>query len=178
MSVNEISQLLAQLNTIQSRLLEIQTENKPQYKIYINLKNIIPNDKNIELYRTQLDYSKAYFLITCTFEAHVANQTDIIGQGRKLDYIIDAFNNFQYFACHEKHKSGILHSHILIDINYHTAERILTKYKKHITTSLYLKPAIKIDAVKQSKNDIDRTYDYIWKQKKDHPDYKYIKINI
>ena len=46
--------------------------------------------------------------------------------------------------------------------------------KKHLTTSVKLEPSINIKPVKNTPKDIERAYNYIWDDKKDHPLYKKI----
>ena len=157
--------------------LEKQAEVKLQeIKVYTNLEPV-PSQK--ELYRNHLRYEKPYFLMTFTFDPEIAGQNDNRGQERKLIQIMDQFTRYQYFGCTEKHKSGILHAHVLITgADIHTLEHKCDMSKSLITNSRKLKPAIKIDCVKQTTTDIDRTYNYIWDNKKDHPIYKFMKINI
>lgn len=130
-------------------------------------------------HRETLDYTKKHWLVTLTFDPKVVVNLDFYGQFHRLDEIVNNLGLYKYYACYEKHKSGILHAHLLIESDeFHSIYDILNKCKKYITKSVKMAPAIKYDVVKQTKTDIDSSYNYIWNDKKDHPKYKYIKINI
>lgn len=135
--------------------------------------------KDKDIFRDSIEYSDLYFLITLTFDPKVSINLDEYGQFKRLQDVINQCSNYNYYSCIEKHKSGILHAHIMIkNESVHELEELMYKNRKYITKSIQLNPAIQIKTVKRTKDDIDRTYNYIWDDKKDHPIYKYIKINI
>lgn len=172
----KLQSLLSELEVLKTKIQQqVEFENTPR----IVYKSMIVSHTDKELYRKSIDYHKKYLLITLTFCSKFVINYDYCGQFTKLNDCINAFNGlYQYYACMEKHKSGILHSHILISIDYHEVQPILQKIRKNLTRSIKLEPAINCKPVKDSVRDVNRSYDYIFDDKPDHPVYKYIKINI
>lgn len=165
--------LLAELRILESKIREYNE--KPQRYYQSKIVGQLNKDEIFE----SVEWNEKYFLITLTFDPKVVINLDEYGQRHRLLLIINELSNYKYYSCLEKHKSGILHAHIMLQSDdIHSIEDILYKNKKHITKSFKLNPAIQIKTVKQTKVDIQRTYDYIFDDKKDHPIYKYIKINI
>jgi len=116
-----------------------------------------------------------YYLLTLTFDSKISMRVvDEYSQTILLNHCLDLLIEFHYFSCYEKHKSGILHAHVLLCGDYHDITKQLHKMKKHLTTSVKLEPSINIKPVKNTPNDIERAYNYIWDDKKDHPLYKKI----
>lgn len=160
------------------RIKELELEVLKQSKDKKLNKFIFYDNESKEEYRSTLDYKKEYFLITLTF-SDIVKHFDIDTQAIHLTRCVDHFYNKNYYSCFEKHKSGVLHMHILItDVTCHEIHKEAHKFKKELTNSIYLAPAIKIDPVIQRQTDIDKAYNYIWDHKKDHPLYKKIKINV
>lgn len=187
--MESLEDLIKQLKTLEQKInqkIDEQKIPKPEKKIYENKtfdfqNKYSPLFKNQmkEFHRKFLDSNSRYFLATFTFDPKVILNIDKFDERRRLIEFLDKFNEFQYFGCLEKHKSGILHAHMLIQHDIiHDIEMICYKNKKLITKSCKLSPSIQIKVVKQSEEDIDRSYDYIWDDKSDHPKFKYIKINI
>lgn len=120
-----------------------------------------------------------YYLLTLTFDSKIVCHLDEYGQSVQLKHCIDLIKKYHYFACYEKHMSGILHSHIMIRIeDYHEFQQTLHKMKKYLTTSVKLSPSINIKPIRDDSVDLWRSYSYIWDQKPDHPEFKYVIINI
>lgn len=131
-----------------------------------------------EQYEKSIDFNKKWFLITLTFDTKLILNKNESFQKQQLLQCLNYVSKHHYYACLEKHKSGILHSHILISCDFHDIQKELQKMKKIITKSKFLEPAINIKPVKQTQKDIINTYNYIIKDKPDHPLYKFIKISI
>lgn len=168
-----MEQLLIELRILEQK---IKKQMDKPYRKYIS-KYVAQSDK--ETYRSTLDYTQLYYLITLTFDPKISVNLDQYGQKRRLMEIINGFTSYGYYACLEKHKSGILHAHIMVQHDiYHDLQEYLMKSKKHITDSKQLEPAINIKPVRRTQVDIDSTYDYIWDDKPKHPIYKDIRINI
>lgn len=165
--------LIAELRILEAK---IKAYNEKPQRYY---QSKIVGQLNKDDYFNSVDYTEKYFLITLTFDPKVVVNLDEYGQRQRLLNIISELGDYKYYSCLEKHKSGILHAHIMLQSDdIHSVEDILNKNKKHITKSFKLNPSIQIKVVKQTKKDIERTYDYIFDDKKDHPIYKYLKINI
>lgn len=183
--MESLSELLNQLKLLENKINNKINDSKIVTKYYKKFhfdKDVYIEDRYNEFkeeYRKTIDYTKSYFLVTLTFDPKISNNLDLDGQFIKLTHVLDLMLSTTYYMCYEKHKSEILHCHIMVsDIEYHKLEKILHEGKKHITKSKHLRPAIKIDAIKQSVSDLNNTYNYIWDDKKDHPKYKYIRISI
>lgn len=165
--------LLAELRILESK---INALNEKPNRVY---KNIVVHQMDAPDYKQTLQFEKLHFLITLTFDPKVSVNLDEYGQKRRLDEVINSLNGYEYYCCFEKHKSGIVHSHILIQADYiHDLEEILYRNRKYITKSNFLRPAIDIKSVKRTVNDLKRTYDYIILDKADHPIFKHLKFNI
>lgn len=181
--MSDLQSMLLQLKTLQDQIeLAIAKESR-QYedrRVHIELKY---DENACEWQDLKKEYSKHlktnhYYLITCTFDTKISVNLDAYGQTVHLKNILNEFDKYHYFCCFEKHKSGILHSHILIQGDDHKMRPLLEKSKKHITKSPSLSPAIQIKRVNDTDKDIKRTYDYIWDDKPDHPVYKHLFISI
>lgn len=163
--------LLLELKILQAK---IEQELKPKSKPLLQL---FPQQINKNEYTDTI--KDKYYLLTLTFDSKISCHLDEQGQHIQLRHCVDLIRNYQYYTCFEKHKSGILHAHIMIRIeDYHIFQSILHKMKKHLTKSVNLSPSINIKPVKDTSTDQWRTYSYIWDDKPDHPEYKYIIINI
>lgn len=178
-SVQSMDLLLAELRALELKItLQMRKERHEVERHFITFFPE-PTYEEREFYRKHLYYDHRYFLVTITFDPLVSVNLDEYGQSKRLKNIMNAFNGLPYFACIEEHMSRIRHAHILIETNdRHKIEEILYEHKKNVTKSYKLLPAIKIDCVKQTEKDIDRTYDYIWDHKPNHPEYKFMQINI
>jgi hypothetical protein len=128
-------------------------------------------------HRETIKYNKQYSLITLTFDPSVSRRLTAEEQKQSLIYCFKQFKNKHIFACVEKHRSGILHGHIMCIIDPAEQFEIIKKFQSRLTPSRKTYPAIKVDLVKQTKADYLRTYDYIVKDKPDHPKYKYLFFN-
>lgn len=167
--------LLLELDALKKKIEAFQEKPKELY----NTKFFNTPQKDKELYYKHVNHDRKHFLITLTFDPKVANNLDEFGQRKKLQNALSEISNHKYWACFEKHKSGILHAHIMIQSDdYHLMQEIAYKMRKHITKSQMLAPAIKIQPVKHTMVDHERTYNYIWDDKPDHPIYKYIQLCI
>lgn len=173
-----LQKYLNEMKILQEKIQLILNEDK---QIYVNnsyyLIENLPDDKK-DHYKGLLNYKLRYYLITLTFDPKVVINLDQYGQYSRLNLCLNYFHKNTYYACLEKHKSGILHAHILTDIDYHSFQPTLNNIKKLLTKNLKLEPSINCKVVRQNKDDIDRSFDYIFDNKNDHPFYKYIKINI
>jgi len=125
-------------------------------------------------YIQMIDYDKDYYLITITIDSKIHVNLDETGQYIKLDNCLKELGHkHQYFSCFEKHKSGILHSHIMLCItDHHLLLKYLMAMKKHITKSLKLHPSIKYDIITKNQKSYNATFTYIIIDKTDHPNYK------
>lgn len=119
-----------------------------------------------------------YYLVTLTFSPNVSMHYDEFGQKKKLIKCVRTLDNHHYFACLEKHKSGVLHAHIMIRCDDHKIQCKLHEMKKELTNSPQLHPAITVKPVNNGEDHLNRTYNYIWDNKDDHPVYKHIMVNI
>lgn len=128
-------------------------------------------------YRRFLNYKKRYQLVTLTFDESISKGKTLNEQRHALERIIRKFDEHQYFACFEKHKSGILHAHMLIVYDPVDLVDVLNRYKSNVTPKRKLMPAINIKQVHQSELHINQTYNYIFDHKKDHPWFKDLILN-
>lgn len=168
--------LLARISALEN---EVKSYQKEQYdnvlRKYIKL-NVKQNEK--EEFRCKLDYDSYYFLITFTFQPTLINhyvdpEEEMEFQERRLLRCLEHFHNRQYFFCIEKHKTGVQHSHLLVKTEHsHTLQPLLLKCKINVTNSVALHPAINYKPIHKTKLDLDRSYDYIFDDKPDHPIYK------
>lgn len=140
------------------------------------------NEETKEFYRNYFeDITEHYFMVTLTFAPSIVNKLDFIGQHKILEDCFNLLDNklIKYVACMEKHKSEILHGHIMLsNTNAHVLETILHYMKHKLTDSKKLEPAVKYNPIKSTTLDLRRAYDYIFDDKPNHPKYKYIKILI
>lgn len=175
--MSELQKYLSEMQILQDKIHKIL--NKP-HKIFTQQSYYFLDDvdENYPIHKDMLDYTYNYFLITLTFDSLISTNIDEYGQFYKLNDCLKYFSDYTYYACFEKHKNGILHAHILTNIEYHSFQKDLHNIKKIITKSIKLEPAINIKPVRSNAQDILRSFNYIFEHKKDHPKYKYIKINI
>lgn len=173
--MEDLSSLLLQLKQLEQKInQQINQESEAKYKL---IKNVQQNEK--DYYRQYLNYQSKYILITLTFAPKKIFNSSFENQFYKLEQILDHFNDYQYFACFEKHKSEILHAHLLVkSSDIHSLTLIFNKFLYKLTDSTKLSPAINYKPVTQTKIDLNRAYNYIFEDKKDHPIYKYIQLNI
>lgn len=171
MSTKKLENLLAQFNKIK---VEIEKElSKKDDTLF----HIFPLHTEKQLYISAIKPVK-YFLITLTFDAQVSYKYDTAGQKIQLNHCLDIFRDCHYFACYEKHKSGILHSHIMIQSDQHDLEAKCRKILHYLTKTKSLSPAVNIKAIRDNDKDRLNTYNYIWDNKPDHPHYKDIIVNV
>lgn len=136
------------------------------------------NSAECNLYTSFVDkhkvtnFDKIYHLFTFTFAPRFVLNTDLITQTQRLENVFQLFNNVPIWACIEKHKSGILHGHLLTIIDPIEIKNLLNKIRPHLTYARATAPAIKYDIVKATKTDILNTYYYITNHKNDHPFFK------
>lgn len=172
------SKLNGMLNELKSLQQRIEQEIRKD-SVEAKLIQYFPMDFQRADYHKYVSADKKYLLVTLTFDPKVSNKLDESGQKIKLLQCMEHIRKYHYFACFEKHKSGILHAHIMISIDIHDMTIAAYKMLKSISTNqLHLEPAISIDVIKNKKDDKDRVYHYIWEHKKDHPIYKYIICTI
>lgn len=119
-----------------------------------------------------------YYLLTLTFDSAISYSLDEYGQKQRLQDSLAILDKYRYYACLEKHKSGVLHAHALIICDHYDVQGYLHKIKKKITTSLKLDPAINIKPVNKTHKDLERAFMYIINHKKDHPEYKQLIFNL
>jgi len=171
----ELQQLIASANLLlTSRAVAQQVKQSNQLnKGYTNLYNIAlySIDDVIQYYTEEKSLCK-YVLITLTFDPKISVNLDEYGQSAKLQQCLDCLSDRIYFACYEKHKSGILHAHIFIEADCHDIQPVLHKMKKYITKSNHLRPSIDIKPIKQRVEDVIRSIRYIVDDKPDHPVFK------
>lgn len=186
--IEEYKKMLAQLQqmeqSIKQQIME-ETELNGPYKTLLSFVSMELNnpedtirDRYRDEYKKKLLYSKTYQMITLTFAPSVSVKLTEKGQQQCLTYIIKAFKEYHYFACLEKHKTGILHAHILVVCDPYKVRDILTRHCSKLNGTQKFGAAIKVVLVKGTETDIVRTYNYIWDDKPDHPKYKDILINI
>lgn len=166
--MEEILAMRKKLDEMERQLL-LSTNKKPSLKL-----NPIQSDR--ETYRKTI--LTKYTMVTITFDPKILNNHDTAGQHILLKKCLELLHNYHYYSCFEKHNSGILHCHFMTNASPHDLQPILYKMLKIVSTSKFLLPAIRSDLVKDTQIDINRTYDYIWNDKKDHPLYKFMQINI
>lgn len=170
-----MDKLLLELEDLKIRIAkQIELDKTP---IEIFMEKEIKQDES-QKYIETIDYKKKWFLITLTFDPKVILNKNEFYQKTTLLNCINYISKYHYYSCLEKHKSGILHSHILISCDFHDIQPILHKMKKLLTKKISLEPSINIKPVKQTMKDIINTYNYIIIDKDDHPLYKHIKISI
>jgi len=187
--MSELSSLMAQINDLKKQAEKI-LENKKLSKLKIYYKQVLAqyfyykNDddkkKIQELYRKTLDYRQKYVMVTCTFDPKIAFNYDTNGLFTKCEAAMSKLDiYYKHYTCYEMHKSKVLHIHTLIECDdIHKLKNKLLLMKSYFTEAIRLEPSIKFSFIKENAIDIDRTYNYIWEHKKDHPEYKYIKISI
>lgn len=180
MSIERLSDLMRQLKVIeeaiQTEIQKSQTPTKKEIKIY----------KQLDLNQFQpicdLNYPKktdSYYMVTLTFSKEIAAHSDEYGQIRRLEECLQSFKEYQLYACYEKHETGILHAHIMVNITDRELHDILLRHvRKHLTKSLKLEPAINYKPIKQTDEDIKRSLNYIIIDKKNHPIYKMFRIHV
>lgn len=177
--MSNLSNLLQELELLKGKIQqEIDSKNQTT-AVFFNYKNIGKDNKLED--RKVINYDKRHYLLTFTFSPNKIVNLCHIGQKHLLSQVFQEFHSHQYFGCYEMHKSMILHGHMLIQADdYHIIYEKCHKIKKHCTNSRSdrLEPAIKISPVKQTVKDINRSFDYIYDQKKDHPKYKYLEKNV
>lgn len=178
----KLSGLLAELKILQQKI-EAEMTKTVKHTFDHRIK-IFPDADDCEemmKYETYLieglTMNDTWFLITITFHPQIAYQLDEYGQKQRLITSLSYFDQYNYYACLEKHMNGNLHAHVLILCDYHDVLDILHKVKRNVTTSVKLEPAVNIKPVKQTNLHIKRTYDYIVSHKKDHPHYKHLIFN-
>lgn len=125
-----------------------------------------------------LNYKKNYTMITFTFDPSISKRLSEYEQIAALTHAIRKFDDCQFFCCFEKHMNGILHAHLLTVVDPAIMTDKLHAGKSRLTPSRKLMPAIKPKLIPQTELDINRTYNYIFDHKKDHPVYKHLIINI
>lgn len=189
-----IEQLIAELKEEKEKLVEMKSEcthYNPYYCKPTSLTTVVNKtycdniedqqywDNYWEIVKddNRLDVS-LYFkwqLVTLTFEPSMyPSQPEL-----KLDYLLEQFKDHVYYACYEKHVSGLFHSHILIIADPWQLKDILNnKIKRHLTPSRNMYPAIDIKPVKQTFADFMKAYNYIWDDKPDHPQYKRVHCKL
>lgn len=185
----KLSEYLAQMRKIE-KLIEQELQPKNPLKSGHRLKHFYEfknfyNEDNTKA--KTYDYFKdaqllpspdnPYYMLTITFDSKVSMYLDEYGQEHRLEDSLKLLNEYRYYACLEKHKNGILHAHALIVCDHHEIQPILHQIKKKVTTSVRLEPAINIKPIKKTQEDVDRSFDYIVKQKDDHPTYKKLIFN-
>jgi len=176
--------MLAELEILQEKIKKAIVKEELQFEWARIIKSHEKDYEHTYEWDSLKDYYKKYlktshyYLVTCTFDSKVSVNLDIYGQTNHLKQVLNGLAHYHYFACFEKHKSGILHSHILIQGDDHKIQPLLMKNKKYLTKSINLAPAIQIKRVNNTGVDIDRVYDYIWDDKKDHPEYKRVFISF
>lgn len=188
MSIEDMQKLLLQMEQATQDLkikLQIATESQNPYFLPATKNNTTyhwdknHNNQDIKAKHYQfLNYNKNYSMITLTFDPSISKRLSQDEQIASLTHIIRTFDSVQYFACLEKHMNGILHAHmVLVDDPVKMIDK-LHKVKSRITPSRKLLPAIKITNIPQTQIDVNRTYNYIFDHKKDHPLFKHLIINI
>lgn len=199
LDISSLQDMLAQIDSKREQILKtislIQKEESPTHLKFRNSKyfDYFYNDINIESLKDYSKkvypeikkfsctheptfFSKNYYLFTFTFSPDVSKTLTEYEQKMRLIYSFELFKKFDcpIWACIEKHKSGILHAHLLTVIDPQDIQSINEKIKPKLTCARKVYPAIKYDLVKRTELDILRTYKYIWEHKKDHPFYKYL----
>lgn len=179
----KLQDYLSQIQDLQKKIqaeLDNQTtktriKNGSRTKLFPSQEALQEND---EFYPLLPHHDEPYYMLTLTFHPEVAYTLDEYGQCQRLKDSLAILNQYRYYSCLEKHKSGVVHAHALIICDHHDIQEDLHKIKKKITTSSKLHPAINIKAVKKSKIDVDRSYQYIVHDKDDHPIFKKLIYNI
>lgn len=169
----QLVKLLKDVNKIKQQI------ERELYIPKIDTKQLFPLKEDKELYREFIRATDKYFLVTLTFSPEISSRLDTYGQKIKLLECISELRSCHYYCCFEKHKSGILHSHIMISADIHDLTIYASKMIKYLSkTQFQISPAIKIDVIADKIVDKNRVYDYIWDDKPDHPLYKDIIIVI
>jgi hypothetical protein len=170
--MEEIASLKKILSEVGARIRALEDEETHKNKL------ITYNDMSYEdaLIKQQcINISKKYVLITITFDPKVLFQIDDEGQFMRLKNCLNLIEN-QYFACFERHKSGVLHSHIMTCADIYELQPVLKKMLKLVSKSINLLPAIKCDFINKTEKDYNRTFTYIIADKPNHPKYKYFQF--
>jgi len=119
-----------------------------------------------------------YYLLTITFSPDVVRGVTHDDQRTKLLCCLDLLKPYKYFACLEKHKSGILHAHVLLICDHYQIQPTLHIMKKKVTHSVHLEPAINMKVIKPGLTNFIRSLKYIVDDKPDHPKYKHLQYNF
>lgn len=187
-NITELKSILLQLDNQRSQLVS-------QLEIYDKVSNIyylpashVPkviynNDIKdpmifCDQYRDTLNYTKRWHLVTLTFDPSISKRLVEFEQQEALIFILKKHSKQTYYACIEKHLTGILHSHMLICYDPIDLRKMLDLYKSRLTPKRQMMPAINVKSVESTTIGINRAYEYIFKHKKDHPEYKDLIINI
>lgn len=166
--MKEIHDLRDEVQTMKDRnLIKLAL---PEYKPCLRYGNDIPLERPL--------LKNNYLLITCTFDPKISVNLDEIGQNLLLKRALDELQNVEYYACFEKHKSGILHSHIIANVSTYDMEyKYGLRMLKHISKSINLHPSINFKNIKKTEIDYERSFNYIIDDKPDHPIYKKYHFN-
>lgn len=174
--MESIHDLYLQMQVLQAKINALHEPTQAPVLILIK-----PFQTEKELYRLKIRYDEPYFMITLTY--HPVVSVNLIQEEQKIKLVrcFESFRKYQYFSCIESHKSGILHAHIMLQsASYHDIHTISIGLMKELKGKKEnnIEPTINIKPIKYKIEDLDRSYDYIWDHKKDHPIYKYLQINI
>jgi len=183
--ISEMEKLLAQLDKQREIIinqLQIVKKDENPYNLMAGLNKVTYNESiDSSQYQNYLRYDKQYTLLTFTYAPLVSSKMTFQEQELNLLHHMYKFDLFQYFGCLEKHKSGILHAHILVVIDQAEQLPLLKQIANQLSgmSNSKLMPALKMQYIKRnSEIDLKRTLRYICEDKKDHPIFKIIKINI
>jgi hypothetical protein len=181
----DIENMQRQINEMQALLDKYKNELDRQPEDLINL---TPSKDESARYKTGINLKTNYLIITLTFSPKTLMKLRYLEypQIQQLTTFIKLFDSSIYFACIEQHMVTKLepleryHAHIMTNMKYEAAYKICKSNIKILIghNACDLHPAINIKAVGQTIQDIERTYNYIWLDKKDHPIYKKMLINV
>lgn len=175
MDDNLLAMLMKQIHDLNDKVNTLTDRQpiQPVLKIFKNFKyqNTIPLQPP--------SLPTEFLLITVTFDPKISINLDEIGQNLLLKRSLDELQNVEYYACFEKHKSGILHAHIMANLTTYDMEyKYGLRMLKHVSKSNKMHPAIDWKNIKRTEIDYKRSYDYILEDKKDHPIYKRYHFNV
>lgn len=174
---SNLSAMLKELSILQVKIENELKKSTNSLKSSHRIK-IFPTVQDAEIMEKDLpSYDNPYYMLTLTFHPNVAYNLDEYGQTQRLKDSLALLDEYIYYGCLEKHKSGVLHSHALIICDHHEVQSLLHKIKKNITVSVKLDPAINIKPVKKSNIDVNRSFKYIIDHKIDHPIFKQLIFN-
>lgn len=176
--MSDLSEMLSQLKALQNKIEIELHKGVKSYESRTRTK-LFPSQDTATRFKKDLPSAdNPYYLLTITFDPLVSNHLDEVGQRHKMISALNMLDKHMYYACLEKHKSGVIHAHALIICDHHKIQNILYVIRGIVSKSSRLHPSINIKPLKQSQADVDRSFDYIVQDKEDHPVYKYLQFNI